>query len=60
MKNKLNPWSGLLCKYKPTLYGNAYANDQDGKGTHVWYRMTCNDPKCLAIKAVHSSILRNC
>lgn len=52
MKDRPNPWSGLTDGY---YWGNFAANKK-GSG-HVWHRVTCNDPNCPAIKAVHSSIL---
>lgn len=48
-------WSGLTDGH---YWGNAYGNDTAKHGcNHIWIRVTCNDPNCPAIKAVHSSIL---
>jgi hypothetical protein len=56
MKNKDNPWSGLTDGY---YCGNFAANKDSKYHGHIWHRVTCNDPNCPAIKAVHSSILAN-
>jgi len=53
-----NPWSGLIDGY---FYSNKYAGTRKVRGrrseSHLWHKVTCNDPSCPAIKAVHSSVL---
>lgn len=56
MKGKESEWSGII-KGEP-LYGNWNANPLTKKGRyHLWYVISCNDPKCEGEKAVHSSVL---
>jgi hypothetical protein len=56
MKNKDNPWSGLTNGH---YWGNYAATPNVQGDYHIWHKVTCNDPNCPAIKAVHSSILAN-
>lgn len=54
MKGQDVPFSGIPVG---TFYGNFAANEKTKQGHHLWIRVSCNDPKCSAIKAVHSSVL---
>ena len=55
MKDKPVPWSGIPDGF---FFGNYVANGQAKSGRHhVWIRVTCNDPKCPAIKAVDTKVL---
>jgi hypothetical protein len=58
MKGKPSPWSGILIG--SAHFGNYAANFSTNKGRfHIWYVISCNDPKCGAEKAIHSSVLVN-
>jgi hypothetical protein len=57
VKNHSHPWSGIPV-------GTFWANKKAGlvirgrKSTNeLWVKVSCNDPKCPAIKAVHYSVL---
>lgn len=54
-KGNEHPWSGIPVG---TFFGNYAANEETRHGYHhYWIKVSCNDPKCPAIKAVHSSVL---
>lgn len=49
------PWSGII---KETYWGNFAANRNATRGrNYMWHVLTCNDPSCTALKAVHSNVL---
>jgi predicted RNA-binding protein with PUA-like domain len=55
MTPKANPWSGIV---KGSYWGNWNATKNVKKGDHhLWYMVSCNDPNCPGIKAVHASVL---
>lgn len=54
MRGQSIPWSGITEK---SFYGNFAANPNVRGSGHLWYVVTCNDPKCPAQKAVHSTVL---
>lgn len=57
LKSKEDPWSGITDGH---YWGDWRAKEKSGMGLHhIWHRVTCNDPNCPAIKAVHSSVLAN-
>lgn len=56
MNGKDNPWSGITDGH---YFGSFAAKKGSSCADHIWHRVTCNDPKCPAIKAVHSSVLAN-
>jgi predicted RNA-binding protein with PUA-like domain len=54
-KCRIREWSGIITG---KLYGNYAANEEAKRGKHhLWYKVSCNDPQCKGIKAVHSSVL---
>lgn len=56
MKNKEHPFSGII---KGSFFGSATANKNTVRDKkHFWYEVVCNDVNCEAIKAVHSSVLK--
>jgi hypothetical protein len=56
MKNNEHPFSGVI---KGSFYGSRAANKNTAKGNdYLWYEVGCNDVICKAIKAVHSSVLK--
>lgn len=55
MKGQEIRFSGIPDGY---FFGNFRANPNTKHGNHhLWVRVTCNDPKCPAIKAVHCNVL---
>lgn len=55
VKDGKNIWSGLTDGF---YWGNFAGNPLAKRGVHyIWHKVLCNDPKCPAIKAVHSSVL---
>lgn len=56
-------WSGLLKGAGTTenpFYGNFAANPfVKSEKHHLWYIISCNDPRCDGEKAVHFSVLRD-
>jgi hypothetical protein len=56
MRDRLNPWSGLTDGH---YCGSIAAREGVEPSDHIWHRVTCNNPKCPAIKAVHFSVLIN-
>jgi hypothetical protein len=56
MRDEDVPWSGLSTGF---FWGNLRAKiTKNGRGcNYIWHKVTCNDPNCPAIKAVHSSVL---
>lgn len=55
MKGKEVPWSGIPAG---TFWSNYAANPKQS-GHHCWIKVSCNDPSCPAIKAVHVNTLAN-
>jgi len=55
MKGRDNPWSGIIEK---DFYGTFAANPKGKSTHHKWYAISCNDPNCPALKAVHSKVLK--
>lgn len=53
MKDNPVPFSGIP---DGTYFGNFAANKK-AHGHYLWIRVTCNDPKCPAIKAVSANVL---
>lgn len=53
-----NPWSGIP---SGTFWSDKVAGTKKIRGkksnNHLWVKVTCNDPRCKGIKAVHSSVL---
>lgn len=55
-RNSRDEWSGLISGH---FWGNFAANENADSRNHIWHKVTCNDPHCKAIKAVHFSVLSN-
>lgn len=54
MKDREVPWSGIPTG---TFWGNFAANKNTRNGHYLWIKVSCNDPKCKAIKAVDTTVL---
>jgi hypothetical protein len=54
MRGKSNPWSGVI---DGTFWGNFAANPNSRGASYLWVKVTCNDPRCSALKAVHTQVL---
>jgi hypothetical protein len=55
MKREANPWSGIPVGH---FFGNWNATEKVVGDNHLWIKVSCNDPICNGIKAVHSSVLK--
>lgn len=55
MKGRPVEFSGIV---HSTFWGNYAANPNAKRGCHhLWIAVSCNDPKCTALKAVDSRVL---
>jgi hypothetical protein len=55
IKNEKEPWSGIAVGH---YFGNWNATENVIGDNHLWIKVSCNDPICDGIKAVHSSVLK--